>query len=163
MLNTSLCYIDNGTQYLMLHRIKKAHDVNHGKWIGLGGKMKEESPDECMIREVREESGLEVTQWLYRGVLTFIAPPWESEIIHLFTASETRGSLRECNEGALQWVDKRELQNLNLWQGDRIFLRFLLAGEPFFSLKLVYDGDTLQQAVKNGVSLPLPDAFQQPF
>jgi 8-oxo-dGTP diphosphatase len=163
MLNTSLCYIDNGTQYLMLHRVKKDHDVNHGKWIGIGGKMKEESPEECMIREVREESGLEVVSWQYRGVLTFLAPPWDSEIIHLFTATETLGVLRECSEGDLQWVDKEKLHCLNLWQGDRIFLRFLLAGEPFFSLKLVYDGDALRQAVKNGVSLPLPEAFQEPF
>lgn len=157
MKQTTLCYIDDGSRYLMLHRVKKEHDASHGKWIGVGGKCEaDESPDECMLREVREETGLTVTSWRYRGIVTFISDTWPNEYMHLFTADSWQGSLDfDCNEGDLAWVDKPALMDLNLWEGDRIFLRLLLdEGTPFFSLKLVYVNDKLTTATLDGKPLP---------
>lgn len=156
MKQTTLCYIDNGDSYLMLHRVKKENDASHGKWIGVGGKCEgNESPDECMLREVKEETGLEITKWQYRGIVTFISDTWDNEYMHLFTASAWQGTLDlDCNEGDLAWVRKTDLMGLNLWEGDRIFLRLLLdESTPFFSLKLVYVQDEMVSATLNGKPL----------
>ena len=157
MRQTTLCYIDNGDSYLMLHRVKKAHDASHGKWIGVGGKCEaDESPDECMLREVKEETGLEITRWRYRGIVTFISDTWPNEYMHLFTADEWRGEpdMGIDDEGTLAWIPKTDLMDLNLWEGDRIFLRLLLdEQQPFFSLKLVYQQDEMTKATLNGTAV----------
>ena len=151
MLNTTLCYIERGDEYLMLHRVKKENDINRDKWIGLGGKFKEdESPEECLLREVYEESGLWLTSWRYRGIVTFVNTKCSSEYMHLFTADGFEGTVGPCDEGELEWIKKSELMKLTLWAGDRIFLRLLDSNEPFFSLKLSYDGDELIGAKLNG-------------
>ena len=151
MLNTTLCYIERGDEYLMLHRVKKENDINRDKWIGLGGKLKEdESPEECLLREVYEESGLRLTSWRYRGIVTFVNTRCSSEYMHLFTADGFEGTMGPCDEGELEWIKKSELMKLTLWEGDRIFLRLLDSNEPFFSLKLSYDGDELIGAKLNG-------------
>lgn len=153
MKQTTLCYIDDGTRYLMLHRVKKENDASHGKWIGVGGKCEaDESPDECMLREVKEETGLEITRWHYRGIVTFISDTWPNEYMHLFTASEWQGNIdMDCNEGDLAWIAKDKLMDLKLWEGDRIFLRLLLdESTPFFSLKLIYVQDEMTTAILNG-------------
>ena len=150
MLNTTLCYIERGDEYLMLHRVKKENDINRDKWIGLGGKFKEdESPEECLLREVYEESGLRLTSWRYRGIVTFVNTKCSSEYMHLFTADGFEGTVGPCDEGELEWIKKSELMKLTLWEGDRIFLRLLDSNEPFFSLKLSYDGDELIGAKLN--------------
>ena len=154
MLNTSLCYIERGDEYLMLHRVKKENDINRDKWIGLGGKFEEdESPDECLLREVYEESGLKLTSWRYRGIVTFVNTVCESEYMHLFTADAFEGEIGTCSEGELEWINKSELMRLTLWEGDKIFLRLLDENEPFFSLKLCYDGDELKSAALNGKNI----------
>ena len=151
MINTTLCYIERGDEYLMLHRVKKENDINRDKWIGLGGKFEEdESPEECLLREVYEESGLRLTSWRYRGIVTFVNTKCSSEYMHLFTADAFEGTVGPCDEGELEWIKKSELMKLTLWEGDRIFLRLLESGEPFFSLKLSYDGDELIGAKLNG-------------
>ena len=151
MINTSLCYVYHGDEVLMLHRIKKENDVNHDKWIGLGGKFEEnESPEECMLREVREETGLKLTSWRYRGIVTFVSEPWPGEYMHLFTADGFAGELSDCDEGELLWVPKERMRGFPTWEGDRIFLDLLDADAPFFSLKLKYEGDRLTEAVLNG-------------
>lgn len=152
MKQTTLCYIEQGSKYLMLHRVKKENDASHDKWIGVGGKCEgDESPDECMIREVKEETGFDVTQWRYRGIVTFISDVWPCEYMHLFTCSEWKGAQIVCDEGELEWIEKSSLFDLTLWPGDRIFLRLLQdENQPFFSLKLVYKGDDLVQAKLDG-------------
>lgn len=157
MKQTTLCYLERGSKYLMLHRVKKENDASHDKWIGVGGKCEaEESPDECMLREVREETGLSVTSWKYRGIVTFISDIWPCEYMHLFTADKWTGSETDCDEGVLQWIGKDQLFNLTLWPGDRIFLRLIMDPEqPFFSLKLVYKGDNLVSAKLDGKPLSL--------
>ncbi len=132
----------------MLLRNKKEHDVNEGKWIGVGGKFLDaESPEECLIREVKEETGLILDDFQCRGILTFVCEGWEMEYIHVFTATKFHGSLQECNEGELRWIKKNEIMQLNLWEGDRIFLPLLLNGSTFFSLKLIYQGEQLIEHV----------------
>ena len=156
MKNTTVCYLERGTQYLLLHRTKKENDENGGKWIGVGGKCKEnESPEDCMLREVREETGLSVTQHRLRGVITFVSDAWEGQYMYLFTASKWHGALTDCDEGELAWVERTDMLHLPLWEGDRIFLALLAEERPFFSLKLVYQGDSLQQAVLDGTPLTL--------
>ena len=156
MLNTTLCYLTRDDAYLMLHRVKKNHDINHGKWIGVGGKFEfQESPEECLLREVREETGLTLTSWQFRGIVTFINNQDEAEYMHLFTADQWEGELTPCDEGDLQWVPKAEVPALNLWPGDRIFLSLIARDTPFFSLKLTYHNDNLVEAVLNGTPLPL--------
>ena len=162
MKQTTLCYIDDGTRYLMLHRVKKENDASHGKWIGVGGKCEaDESPDECMLREVKEETGLEITRWHYRGIVTFISDTWPNEYMHLFTATAWRGEpdMSIDDEGELAWIRKTDLPvsegignpDLTLWEGDKIFLRLLLdESAPFFSLKLVYEHDEMVNATLNG-------------
>lgn len=158
MRQTTLCYLDDGERYLMLHRVKKENDASHGKWIGVGGKCEaDESPDECMLREVKEETGLTVERWQYRGIVTFISDTWPNEYMHLFTADRWEGApdMGIDDEGTLAWVDKKELMGLNLWEGDKIFLRLLLDERaPFFSLKLVYEQDEMVSACLNGNPLP---------
>ena len=144
---TTLCYIEKDDCYLMLHRTKKQHDVNHDKWIGVGGKFEpDEMPEECLLREVKEETGLSLLKYRYRGILTFIADGWESEYIHLYTATEFTGNLTECNEGTLEWVPKEQIETLPIWEGDKIFLKLLMEDAGFFSLKLKYQGDELVES-----------------
>ena len=151
MRNTSLCYIERGGKYLMLHRVKKTVDENKDKWIGIGGKFEEgESPEDCVMREVLEETGLMLNSWRYRGIVTFVSDEWGTEYMHLFTSDDFSGKPRECDEGVLEWIEKERLLSLPIWEGDKIFLRLLDTDEPFFSLKLCYQGDTLIQAVLNG-------------
>ena len=139
MIFSTLCYIEKDNQVLMLHRIKKSIDPNGGKWIGVGGKLEQnESPDECIIREVYEETGLHIQPQL-RGILTFILPKWENELTFLYTSNHFEGTLKECNEGQLHWIDKDKVIDLNLWEGDKHFLPKLLETNDFFTMKLVYD------------------------
>ena len=126
MRNTTLCYIERGQQYLMLHRVKKENDLNHDKWVGIGGKFEgNETPDECLLREAHEETGLTLTDWRCRGVVTFLSDTWEGEYMYLFTAGGFTGTLRACNEGVLSWVDKAAVPALPMWEGDKIFFRLL--------------------------------------
>lgn len=152
MINTTLCYIRRGSEYLMLHRTKKENDLNHDKWIGIGGKfLEDESPDDCLMRETLEETGLRLTSYRYRGIVTFINTKYPSEFMHLFTADGYEGELKDCDEGVLEWIDRRKLFDLTLWEGDKIFLRLIENDDtPFFSLKLSYDGDKLLYAVLDG-------------
>ena len=139
---TTLCYIEQDEKYLMLHRVKKEKDVNKDKWIGIGGHFEEgESPEECLLREAEEETGLTLTSWRFRGLVTFLAEGWPTE--YMFTADGFEGTIKECSEGTLEWVDKTRLDQLNLWEGDKIFFRLLEENRPFFSLKLEYSGDRL--------------------
>lgn len=155
MKNTTLCYIEQDGKYLMLHRIKKAHDENQGKWIGVGGKFEpKESPEECVLREVREETGLTLTDYRLRGIITFVSDLYETEYMYLFTASAFAGTLTDTEEGVLRWVDKQEVLSLPHWEGDGIFLKLLAENAPFFSLKLQYQGDTLAAAALNGTPYP---------
>lgn len=143
MRETSLCYIEKNDCYLMMHRVKKVNDLNHDKWVGPGGKFEgSETPEECMLREVYEETGLKLTKYQYRGVVTFISDEWEDEHMHLFTATEYEGEIGACNEGVLEWVPKDKINDLNLWEGDKIFFD-LLNRANFFTLKLQYRGDEL--------------------
>ena len=151
MTNTTLCYIERGDAYLLLHRVKKENDLNRDKWIGLGGKCEEgESPEDCVLREVREESGLVLTAYRYRGLVTFVSDRWPGEYMHLFTADGFEGEPGECDEGTLEWVKKSEFAALPQWEGDKIFLRLIEEDAPFFSLKLRYEGENLAEAVLNG-------------
>ena len=152
MRNTTLCYLERDGCYLMLHRIKKENDLNRDKWIGIGGKFEEgEGPENCLLREVREETGLTLGSWRYCGIVTFVSDEWGTEYMHLFHSEDFHGSLRECDEGSLEWIEKSALASLpDLWEGDRIFLRMMENNEPFFSLKLCYRGDLLTGAELNG-------------
>ena len=157
MRNTTLCYIERDQAYLMLHRIRKEGDMNRDKWVGIGGKFEEgESPEDCLLREVREETGLELTAWRYCGIVTFVSDEWGTEYMHLFHSVSFRGKITACDEGTLEWLDRRELRLKNLWEGDHIFLDLMEQGEAFFSLKLCYHGDALVFAALNGTPLPLP-------
>ena len=157
MKMTTLCYLEDGDRYLLLHRTKKKHDDNADKWIGIGGKFEDrESPEDCLLREVREETGLTLTSYRYRGIITFVNDRYPTEYMHLFTADAWEGSPHECDEGELRWIHKNEFLCLPMWEGDRIFLQLLENGVPFFSLKLVYHGETLCQAVLDGKPLELP-------
>ncbi len=152
-MQTTLCYIEKGGRTLMLHRVKKKDDINHDKWLGVGGKFEYgESPEECMLREVCEETGLTLTSWAYRGIVTFVSQDW-CEYMHLFTADAFTGEVRTCDEGTLEWIDTDQLTRLPIWEGDKIFLRLLKEKEPFFSLKLVYDEERLVKALLNGKEL----------
>ncbi|MEE1166784.1 MAG: 8-oxo-dGTP diphosphatase [Treponema sp.] len=151
MQNTTLCYIENRSRYLMLHRTKKQNDYNHDKWIGIGGKFEEgESPEDCVLREVREETGLELEKLEYRGIVTFVSDNNFTEFMHVFWSDCFRGNLIDCDEGELEWVEKSRMNDLPHWKGDEIFLDLLDKKVPFFSLKLVYENGVLQKAVLNG-------------
>lgn len=152
---TTLCYLQSGSKYLMLHRTKKKDDPNHAKWIGVGGGIENnETPDECLLREVWEETGLTLTKWRKRGVIDFISDDF-SEIMHLYTASEWTGTLHECPEGELAWIEIAEIPKLPLWEGDRVFLKLLREDSPCFQLRLEYSGESLVRAVLNGNELKL--------
>lgn len=148
---TTLCYIEKEDAYLMLHRVSKKHDVNKDKWIGVGGHFeKDESPEECLLREVKEETGLTLTRYRLRGIVTFVCAGWESEYMFLYTADGYEGEMIPCDEGNLEWVKKSQLRRLNLWEGDYIFFRLIEENRPFFSLKLEYEGDCLRRACLDG-------------
>ncbi len=150
MINTTLCYITRGDEVLMLHRVKKEKDINKDKWIGIGGKFLEnESPDQCLLREAKEETGLTLTSWRMRGVVTFLSDQAEGEYMYLFTADGFEGELTECDEGDLRWVSRAFLNDLPKWEGDQIFLDLLWQDAPFFLLTLRYTGDTLTDAILN--------------
>ena len=150
---TTLCYIEKDDKYLMLHRVKKENDLNKDKWIGVGGKFEPgETPEECLLREVKEETGLILTSYRFRAIITFISDEWGVEYMHLFTADAYEGelpeeSMRDCSEGELVWVPKSEIENLQLWEGDKVFFRLLEERDTFFSLKLRYEGETLVESV----------------
>ncbi len=151
MLHTTLCYILRGDDVLMLHRTKKKNDINQDKWIGIGGKLEEgESPDACLLREAKEETGLTLKRWLCRGIVTFLSDQAEGEYMYLFTADGFQGELKECDEGDLQWISRDFLHSLPKWEGDQIFLDLLWENAPFFLLTLRYTGDKLQEAILNG-------------
>ena len=151
MKQTTLCYLERDGCYLMLHRIRKAHDENHDKWIGVGGKLEDrESPEDCARREVLEETGLTLTDWRYCGLITFVSDRWETEYMHLFHATGFTGALRDCDEGVLEWVPVEQVNALPAWEGDKIFLALMQQVRPFFSLKLVYEGEHLTEAVLDG-------------
>ena len=157
MKNTTLCYIEKDGCYLLLHRIKKEKDVNKDKWVGIGGKFEEnESPDECLLREAKEETGLTLTSWRCRGIVTFLNDCCEGEYMYLFTADGFEGELAACDEGDLQWVSRDFLDALPKWEGDKIFLDLLWQDAPFFLLTLQYRGDRLIKAILNGEPLSLP-------
>ena len=145
---TTLCYIEKDDKYLMLHRTKKENDINKDKWIGIGGHFEEnESPEECLLREVREETGLTLTKFRFRGIITFVSDIYETEYMHLYTATEYTGEITECNEGTLEWVEKDRIEDLPIWEGDKVFLSILNANLNFFSLKLVYRGEELIESI----------------
>ena len=151
MLHTTLCYILRGDQVLMLHRTKKKNDINQDKWIGIGGKFQEgESPDACLLREAKEETGLTLTRWQCRGIVTFLSDQAQGEYMYLFTADDYEGELKECDEGELRWISRDFLDELPKWEGDQIFLELLWENAPFFLLTLRYTGDKLQEAILNG-------------
>ena len=155
MINTTLCYIRRGEDYLMLHRTKKENDLNKDKWIGIGGKFEDkESPEDCLLREAYEETGLTLTDYRYRGIVTFVSDRWPTEYMHLFTADGYTGQLKECDEGVLEWLPRRRLTQIPHWEGDAIFLDLIARDDvPFFSLKLRYEGETLAEAVLDGKHL----------
>ena len=148
---TTLCYLEKDDAYLMMHRVSKKNDVNHDKWIGIGGHFEEgESPEECLLRETEEETGLTLTEYRFRGIVTFAQEGYGTEYMCLYTATGFVGQMHESTEGILEWIPKDQVTDLNLWEGDRIFLQLLREDAPFFSLKLTYRGDDLTEAVLNG-------------
>lgn len=152
MESTTLCYITQGDEVLLLHRTKKEHDLNHDKWIGVGGHLEEgEAPEEGLCREVWEETGLTVTSWKCHGVVTFLTTDdFPGEYMYLFTVDGFQGELKECNEGDLEWVKRDFMMELPTWEGDRIFLDLMWENAPFFLLTLRYDGQRLTEAILNG-------------
>ena len=150
---TTLCYIEKDDNYLMLHRVKKEKDINKDKWIGIGGHFEgTESPEECLLREVKEETGLTLTDYRFRGLVTFVCGTECLEYMALYTATGFTGEMKDCDEGTLEWIPKRAVYDLELWEGDRIFFRLLEEDRGFFSLKLVYDADgELQEVSLDGV------------
>ena len=156
LLQTTLCYLEQDGCYLMLHRIKKKKDVNHDKWIGVGGKFEPGETDlACALREVQEETGLTMQNPQYRGIVDFYCAPWPAERMHLYTCTEFTGTMTDCNEGTLDWVPKEAVQNLPIWPGDKLFFKLLAEDAPFFHLELTYDGDTLTRALLDGQEVTL--------
>lgn len=157
MRNTTLCHIEKDGKYLMLHRVKKKNDLNQNKWVGIGGKFEDkESPEQCNVREVFEETGLTLKDAAYRGIVTFVSDKWETEYMHIFVAKNFSGEIKECDEGILKWIDKNELLTLPLWVGDKIFLKLINdENQPFFSLRLEYVGEELISAILDGKELNL--------
>ncbi len=144
MILSTLCYLEKENKYLMLHRTKKKNDINENKWLGIGGKFEEgESPEECIIREVKEETGLKLNSYKLRGIISYISKTWETEYMFLFTSNDFDGEIIECDEGDLEWIDKKEVLRLNTWEGDKIFVEKLQKDDNFFTIKFEYDGDTL--------------------
>ena len=156
--NTTLGYIERDGAYLMLHRVKKENDLNHDKWVGIGGKFEDgESPEECMCREALEETGLTLHAPRLRGIVTFVSNEWDNEYMFLYTCTDFSGELIECNEGDLEWVPMERVPDLPIWQGDKIFLDLLCQDTPFFSLKLQYEGDDLVYAALDGKPLNITE------
>ena len=151
MKKTTLCYIQKDDSYLMLHRTKKKNDINSGKWIGIGGKfLPDESEEECLLREAKEETGLTLTDYSLRGIVTFISDIYEDEVMYLYVCDGFRGHIvSDCHEGDLKWIKKDLILSLPLWEGDRIFLRYLFEDQPFFNLRLIYKGEKLTEAFLN--------------
>ncbi len=148
---TTLCYIEREECYLMLHRVKKERDANRDKWIGVGGHVEaDESPEECLLREVYEETGLILTSWRPRGIITFTSDVWETEYMFLYTADGYTGKLKDCDEGTLEWIEKSQVYELPVWEGDKVFFRILEEERGFFDLKLRYKGNRLEEAVLDG-------------
>ena len=160
---STLCYMERDGKYLMLHRTVKKNDVNKDKWIGVGGHFEaDESPEECLLREVREETGYTLSAWKYRGIVTFVSGNGVTEYMSLFTSDAFTGEPIDCDEGELEWVDIEQVWKLNIWEGDKIFFRLLDENHPFFSLKLVYDGhDRLVDAVLDGKPMELFDILNE--
>ena len=147
---TTLCYIENNNQYLMLHRVKKQNDINQGKWIGVGGHAEGiESPEECLVREVREETGLELLAYRLRGVITFVTDTYPTEYMFLYTATEFAGTMITCDEGDLEWIPVQDVERLPIWEGDKVFFRLLREQQEFFSQKLRKQGETLKETTQN--------------
>lgn len=154
---TTLCYIEKDGAYLMLHRVKKQNDINKDKWIGVGGHFEDfESPEECLVREVFEETGLKLNSYQFRGIVTFVSHDSGEkmyEYMCLYTSSDFSGTMIDCDEGKLEWVKKADMKKLNFWEGDYIFLDLIEKNEPFFSLKLEYKNGSLEKAILNGKPL----------
>lgn len=151
---TTLCYIEKNNSYLMLHRVTKKNDINHDKWIGVGGHFEfQESPEDCLLREIKEETGLTLSTFRFRGIVTFISDNDPAEYMCLYTSDDFSGNLIECDEGNLEWVPFEKIEALELWEGDKIFLRLLKENAPFFSLKLVYQNGALKESILNGKKL----------
>lgn len=147
MINTTLCYIEKDNAWLMLHRVRKKNDISHDKWIGVGGKFEEnETPEECLLREVKEETGLTLTKFRLRGVITFLSDQYEGEYMYLYTATEYTGELAECDEGNLEWIPKDRVTELPIWEGDKLFFQELDRDRGFFSMKLRYEGELLAES-----------------
>lgn len=146
MILSTVCYIEENGKYLMLHRVKKKNDINKDKWLGIGGKFEiGESPEECVIREVKEETGLTLEKYALRGVVTFVSTQCETEYIYIFTANKFSGELIECNEGDLQWIEKEKVTQLNIWEGDKVFINKIKKDDKFFTIKFIYNGDKLER------------------
>ena len=151
---TTLCYIERDDSYLMLHRVKKENDLNHDKWVGVGGKFEEkESPEECLLREVEEETGLRLLSWRLRGIVTFVSDIYETEHMYLFTADSFEGEIGTCDEGDLEWIPKDMTDQLPVGEGDKIFFRLMREEHPFFLLRLEYQGDELISAKLDGAQM----------
>lgn len=154
MNQTTLCYLERDGKYLMMHRVKKEHDINKDKWVGVGGHFElNESPDECLLREVREETNLTLTDYKLRGIITFMSDKWQTEYMFLYTATGFTGKIRDydgCDEGTLEWIDKEKVYDLPIWEGDKIFFKLIEQPRACFSLKLRYVGDQLVEAVLDG-------------
>ncbi|MBQ2729961.1 MAG: 8-oxo-dGTP diphosphatase [Clostridia bacterium] len=156
MKMTTLCYISCGDDTLMLHRTKKKNDENAGKWVGIGGKFEEgESPEDCLTREVYEETGVRLEKYRYRGIVTFVSDEWGTEYMHLFTGEVNEKTMHRCSEGDLEWINTAVLDSLPMWEGDRVFFDLIRRDAPFFSLKLTYRGDSLVSAVLDGKALAI--------
>lgn len=144
MILTTLCYIEKDGKYLMLHRTKKKQDISKGKWLGIGGKFEEgESPEECILREVKEETGLTLKSCKLRCIVTYVSTTWETEYMYVFTSNDIEGELIECNEGDLEWIDIKEITKLNTWEGDKIFVEKIQKNDNFFTVKFQYEGEKL--------------------
>ena len=155
---TTLCYLERDGKYLMMHRVKKAHDINHDKWVGVGGHFEpDESPEECLLREVKEETGVTLTRWRLRGIITFESDAWQTEYMFLYTADRWDGEIAgrdACDEGTLAWVEKALVKELPVWEGDKIFFTLLeKENRPVFSLKRRYVGEQLVEKVLDGKTL----------
>lgn len=144
MILSTVCYIEKDNKYLMLHRTKKEHDVNKDKWIGVGGKFeKDESPEECILREVIEETGLSLLNIKLRCIVTYVSNTFDTEYMYVFTSDKFEGEVLKCSEGDLKWIDKDKILNLNIWEGDKIFLEKINNNDNFFTVKFIYENDNL--------------------